>query len=72
MDNLLFGTFLHLSKKRTIHAMSFRISDLREENLSHFSLFPGNGEDKSSCYGALMATSSPDVHKLMWFLSTTL
>lgn len=52
--------------------MSFRISDLREENLSRFSPFPGNGEDKCSCYGALMVTSSPDVHKLMWFLSTTL
>lgn len=38
----------------------------------YFSLFPGSEEEKSSCYGVPMVTASPDVHKLMWFSSTTL
>lgn len=49
------------------------MSDLREEIFSEeSSLLCSCQDNESSGYGAPMVTSSPGIHKLLWFPGTTL
>jgi hypothetical protein len=69
-----FCIFLGTIKDRTSLIKLHYMSDLREENLFSwlFSLPCSCQDTESSCYEAPIVTSSPGVHKLMWFPSTTL